>query len=240
MGSAGWLPHGRRYNPLSLFIEELKPGQIRIGVPRPQFWEGLDAEVEEYAERFLVRLKEKSFGIVEVPEIPGSRELPEIYFTINQEIIPLLEEYLSYHGHDVTVQSIIDKIASPDVKELFQYAMENCPTEKECKNAVATREEAKKNLMTYFEDHRLDCIIVPANKIPPPTLRAFEDRNTELRRLITQNVDFGSNCNNPSLVIPGGIAQRSGVPFGMQIEGYTGSDRRVIAVAVAIEKALNL
>ncbi|XP_038070911.1 mandelamide hydrolase-like [Patiria miniata] len=222
--------------------EELKPGQIRIGVPRPQFWEGLDAEVEEYAERFLVRLRETGFGIVEVPEVPGSRELLEKYFmvTINQEVIPRLEEYLSYHGHNVTAQSVIDKIASPDVKGYFRYVQENPPTEEEYKKAMAAREEARKNLKTYFEDHRLDCILVPANKIPPPTLRAFEDRNSELVGLITQNDDFGNICNNPSLVIPGGFARRSGVPFGMQIEGYTGSDRRVIAVAVAIEKALNL
>ena len=57
---------------------------------------------------------------------------------------------------------------------------------------------------------------------------------------VIKNEDFANNCNNPSLVIPGGFARVGGVPFGMQIEGPTGSDRRVIAVARAIEKALQL
>ncbi|XP_022087962.1 uncharacterized protein LOC110977816 [Acanthaster planci] len=219
---------------------ELSPEEIRIGVPRPLFWEALDPEIEDHAEHFLAKLKEKGFVIVQGPEIPGSREMVEKYLlpTIHYEVVPRLDEYLRYHGHSVTVQSVIDKIASPDVKVVFENVIDSPPTEDVFESAIAARAKVREDLKTYFEDYRLDCILMPANKILAPTLHIFEGNNVELCRLITQNDDLANICNNPSLVIPGGFAQPSGVPFGMQIESYTGSDRRLIAVAVAIEKAL--
>ncbi|XP_022087957.1 uncharacterized protein LOC110977815 isoform X3 [Acanthaster planci] len=218
----------------------LSPDEIRIGIPRIPFWEALDPDVEDYAERFLIKLKEKGFVIIEGPEIHGSRQLVDKCDkpTATNEIIPRLQDYLRYHGHNVSVQSVIDKIVSSDVKALFEYVRDNLPTEEVMKSAMAARAKVREDLKTYFEDYRLDCILMPANKIPAPTLHAFEENNAKLFAYIVQTTSFGSICDNPSLVIPGGFAQPSGVPFGMQIESYTGSDRRLIAVAVAIEKAL--
>ena len=222
--------------------EELSPTEIRIGVARPHFWEGLNTEVEEYAERFLTGLKQKGFVIIDEGEIPGVGEILDKYVhqIINHEMIPRLQEYLKHHIHDVTVEEVIDKIASPDVKVLFQDAIENPPDEDIIQSVIVAKDKLKEELKKYFEHHQIECLLMPANKIPPPTLSAFDSDNSKLLVPIIENHDCANTCDNPSLVIPGGFARVGGVPFGMQIEGLTGSDRRLIAVARAIEKAFKL
>ena len=223
--------------------EELSPTEIRIGVARPHFWESLDTEVKEYAEQFLTCLKQKGFVIIDEGEIPGVGEMFDRYKTptISHEMIRRLEEYLKHHSHDVTAKEVIDKTASPDVKALFQDAMENPPGEDIIQMAMAARDKLKEEMKKYFEHHQIECLLMPANKIPPPPLNALVNADcSNIKKQIAANHDCASICNNPSLVIPGGFARVGGVPFGMQIEGLTGSDRRLIAVARAIEKVFKL
>ncbi|XP_033646107.1 mandelamide hydrolase-like [Asterias rubens] len=222
-------------------LDDITPAEIRIGVARPHFWEGLDPAVQEYAEKFLAELKDKGFIIIDEGEVPGVAEMVEKYImpTINYELLPRLEEYMEHHGHKVTVEDVFNKIASPDVKELFKDTMKNPVSPELYQETMAARDKLREDMKKYFEDHQLDCILMPANKIPPPLISAFDTDPTLLMAVI-QNFDCGNICNNPSLVIPGGRVRGSGVPFGMQIEGLTGNDRRLIAVAKAIEKALEL
>ena len=224
--------------------EELSPTEIRIGVARPHFWEDLDTEVEEYAERFLTCLKQKGFVIIDEGEIPGVGEMCHKYLldTIHYEIMPRFEEYLKHHDHSITVQEVADKIASPEVKVIFQKdVIVNPPGEDIIQSAMAARDKLKEELKKYFEHHQIECLLMPANKIPPPTLSAFDSGpNSTEALIICDNHACAGSCNNPSLVIPGGFTRVGGVPFGMQIEGLTGSDRRLIAVTRAIEKAFKL
>ncbi|XP_033646013.1 mandelamide hydrolase-like [Asterias rubens] len=222
--------------------EELPPAKIRIGVARPYYWENLDPEVEGHAERFLKDLKQEGFVVVDRGEIPGLGEMFDKfhYPTLEHEVLPRLDEYLKHHNHEVTVAEVIEKIASPQVKAYFQDMVRTCPSDVTIQAAMVARNKLRGHMRAYFDTNQLDCIIMPANKIPPPTLDTFRDNNSNLRKQIVLNNDSGSICNNPSLVIPGGRVRGSGVPFGMQIEGLTGNDRRLIAVARAIEKALKL
>ncbi|XP_038047713.1 mandelamide hydrolase-like isoform X2 [Patiria miniata] len=221
---------------------ELLPTEIRIGVPRSHFWEGLDPEVKECAEQFLVSVKEKGFVVIEQGGIPGLAEIFRDYLhpSINHEIVAILQEYIQYHGHNVTMADIAEKIATPVVKEGFGKAMNNPPSEEVVQSAMEARDKLIHDVQKYFQDHRLDCILMPASKIPAPTLSAFKSEKAGELLVIVENHDCANVCNNPSLVIPGGYSRASGVPFGMQIEGLSGSDSRLIAVARAIQNALQL
>ncbi|XP_033645482.1 mandelamide hydrolase-like [Asterias rubens] len=220
-------------------LDDVTPADIRIGVARPHFWEGLDPTVQEYAEKFLAELKDKGFTIIDEGEVPGVAEMFSSYFlpTINYEFIPRLQEYLDHHGHRVPVEEVVNKIASPDVREVFQSIVQHPVSHGLYQAAMTARDKLRDDMKKYFEDHQLDCILMPANKVPPLLISIYEPPTEDA---ITHNEDCGNICNNPSLVIPGGRVRGSGVPFGMQIEGLTGNDRRLIAVAKAIEKALEL
>ena len=80
-------------------------------------------------------------------------------------MIPRLQEYLKHHIHDVTVEEVIDKIASPDVKVLFQD--ENPPDEDIIQSVIVAKDKLKEELKKYFEHHQIECLLMPANKITP-------------------------------------------------------------------------
>jgi Asp-tRNA(Asn)/Glu-tRNA(Gln) amidotransferase A subunit family amidase len=48
---------------------------------------------------------------------------------------------------------------------------------------------------------------------------------------------FGSNAGIPGISIPAGLT-RAGLPVGIELDGASGSDRSLLAVAGAIEQAL--
>jgi len=52
-----------------------------------------------------------------------------------------------------------------------------------------------------------------------------------------RNTDPGSNAGNPGLALPAGMT-RSGLPVGIELDGPLGSDRRLLAIAMAFETVL--
>ena len=53
-----------------------------------------------------------------------------------------------------------------------------------------------------------------------------------------QNTDPGSNAGIPGLQVPVGLGAASKLPVGMELDGPAGSDRRLIAIGLAIEGVL--
>jgi Asp-tRNA(Asn)/Glu-tRNA(Gln) amidotransferase A subunit family amidase len=56
--------------------------------------------------------------------------------------------------------------------------------------------------------------------------------------LFIQNTDPGSNAGVPGLSIPAGLGPTTGLPVGIEIDGPRGSDQRLLAIGMAIEKVL--
>ena len=50
-----------------------------------------------------------------------------------------------------------------------------------------------------------------------------------------KNTDPGSNAGVPGLQIPIGIGAASKLPVGMELDGPAGSDRRLVAIGLALE-----
>jgi mandelamide amidase len=55
-------------------------------------------------------------------------------------------------------------------------------------------------------------------------------------RNYVHNTNPGSNAGLPGISIPAGFAE--GMPVGMELDGPAGSDRRLLAVALALEPLL--
>ena len=53
-----------------------------------------------------------------------------------------------------------------------------------------------------------------------------------------QNTDPGSNAGIPGLQIPAGLGATSRLPVGIELDGPAGSDRRLLALGLAIEGVL--
>jgi mandelamide amidase len=53
-----------------------------------------------------------------------------------------------------------------------------------------------------------------------------------------QNTDPGSNAGLPGLQMPMALGAQSKLPVGLELDGPAGSDRRLLAIAMALEPVL--
>ena len=51
-----------------------------------------------------------------------------------------------------------------------------------------------------------------------------------------QNTDPGSDAGVPGIQIPIALGATSKLPVGMELDGPSGSDRRLLAIGLALEK----
>src|SRR5207247_5335834 len=86
-----------------------------------------------------------------------------------------------------------------------------------------------------FASNKLDAIVFPT--VPKVAISAQPDSSSlENFLLFIQNTDPGSNAGVPGIQIPVALGASSKLPVGMELDGPAGSDRRLLAVGVAMEK----
>jgi mandelamide amidase len=52
---------------------------------------------------------------------------------------------------------------------------------------------------------------------------------------VIQNTDPGSNAGLPGLQLPIGLGATSKLPVGLELDGPAGSDRRLLAIGLALQ-----
>jgi indoleacetamide hydrolase len=88
-----------------------------------------------------------------------------------------------------------------------------------------------------FKQHRLDALVFPT--VPKVAMPANpESSSLAVFGGVIQNTDPGSNAGVPGLQIPIGIGATTKLPVGMELDGPAGSDRRLVAIGLAIEALL--
>ena len=88
-----------------------------------------------------------------------------------------------------------------------------------------------------FAQHRLDALVFPTT--PKVAMAATPDASSvENFVLYIQNTDPGSNAGIPGLQLPMGMGTQVKVPVGLELDGPTGSDRRLVAIGMAVEAVL--
>ena len=53
-----------------------------------------------------------------------------------------------------------------------------------------------------------------------------------------RNTEPGSNAGIPGLTVPAGLGPSTGLPVGLSLDGPRGSDERLLAIGMAIERGL--
>lgn len=218
---------------------------LRLGVYREHFFKGLDAETETITNAALEKLKSKGVQIVEV-EMPGLADLngkigfPVAVFEANLD----LGKYLKKYGLPMDVKGVADRIASPDVKGIFTGAVipgaKKAVPEAAYKQALALRPALKKLYADAFEKHKLAALAFPTTPLPAAPIG--DDKTTKLNGqdvptfpTFIRNTDPGSNAGLPGLTLPVGRTQ-AGLPLGLELDGPAGSDRKLLAIGLALEK----
>jgi len=218
---------------------------LRVGVHKAYFFKGLDAETEKLTLAALDKLKAAGAEIVEV-DMPGLADLnnkvsfPVALFEANVD----LAKYLKKFGIPLDVKGVAAQIKSPDVKGVFDgMVVPGAPKAMPpaaYKAALATRPKLQKLYADTFRKNRIAALAFPTTPLPAAPIG--DDEKTKLNGqdvptfpTFIQNTDPGSNAGIPGMSVPIGRTQ-GGLPLGLGLDGPAGSDRKLLAIGLALEK----
>ena len=223
------------------------PGEVRIGVPNRHFTETLAADTRDL---FALRLEQwrRAGWSIEAVDI-GRIQRPEegCGFPIAlYETKSGLSAYLAEFAPDgPTLEELIEQVASSDVGRILSGLL--APAFEEMaggyRDAIAIgRPRLQQVFAACFAENELEALIFPTTVRPAAAIG--EDETVELAGetvpafpTFIHNTDPGSIAGIPGISIPAGLSA-DGLPIGIALDGPAGSDRRLLAVARALEADL--
>ncbi|HMN81144.1 MAG TPA: indoleacetamide hydrolase [Burkholderiaceae bacterium] len=215
---------------------------VRLGVV-PEFIADLDDDTRAATEAALARLRKAGVRIIDV-QMPKVMELNgAVGFPVAvHEAYDDLAAYLKTNN----VDEVAKGIGSPDVKGVFDamvmprklippggQPVDSAPAYK------AALETSRPALVKLYADtfaaNRLDGIVFPT--VPRVALDATPEASSPQNfGLFIRNTDPGSNAGVPGVNVPVALGKASRLPIAIEIDGPAGSDRRLLAIGMAIEQ----
>lgn len=226
--------------------EPLQPHQIRLGI-NPYFWNHLDEDVHQQAYIALGLLKDAGVEIIPV-DMPNLEQLnhaisfPVVVYEGKYDLI----QYLKHHHIDLTLESVIDQISSPDVQALFKQNIlpqliqdqtgQLVPVLSVYEKAIS---EARPQLLELYQNtfkaHNLHALLFPTSPIVAP-LANEQVSSIENFQTMIRNTDPGSNIGLPGLSLPIGKGAKSKLPIGLEIDGLPHQDSEILAIGETLEE----
>lgn len=163
------------------------------------------------------------------------------------EPIADLPAWLAANGAgSITLADVAAGVASPDVKAAFSAILADAfgAAYPDAINVYRPRMQAL--YAACFADDRIDALLFPTTVLPATTIDAVNGSSTvsinggpplDTFGTYIRNTDPGSNAGLPGLSLPAGLTA-AGLPVGLELDGPVGSDRRLIAIGLAIEALL--
>ncbi len=218
---------------------------LRIGVPKPLFWQTLDAEVERASHQVLSHLAAAGVVLVECDIGIDEQACTHSGMVVAMhESLTCLENYMHSHQLPFDAASITQQIASPDVRGIFQSLISaEAPSASAYKDALSVQRPAVlKAYADCFAQHRIEALIFPTTPLPAApigqddtVMLAGQAVSTFLT--YTRNTAPGSFAGQPGISLPMGCTTQ-GLPMGIALDGPVGADRRLLAVANALQALL--
>ena len=228
----------------------LKPAdlkRVRLGVV-PAFYANLDADTRAATDAALAKLRAAGVTLVDVEmpklmELNGAIGFPLALYEAHDDMVAYLAKYRT----GIDIAQLTAGIASPDVKGTFEAFV--IPRKLPAPNGTVDAKPAYDNAMRIarpalqklyrdtFAKNKLDALVFPT--VPRVALAAAPEASSpENFGALIQNTDPGSNAGIPGVQLPSGLGASSGLPIGLELDGPAGSDRKLLAVGLAVEGVL--
>ena len=226
-------------------IEAADLSNIRVGVVAAKL-ANLDADTQAAFDDALAKMKAFGVTIVEV-DMPGLMDLNgAIGFPLAlYEAYDDMVKYLDASSAGKTIAEVAQGISSPDVKGTYDGLVmprklpgpDNTLIDAQpaYEAAMTTSRPALQALYEEtFGQHSLDALVFPT--VPIVAIDATPD-SSSVGNFVTyiQNTDPGSNAGLPGLQLPIALGASSGLPVGLELDGPIDSDRKLIAIGLALE-----
>jgi Asp-tRNA(Asn)/Glu-tRNA(Gln) amidotransferase A subunit family amidase len=216
---------------------------VRLGLPGPGFWEGLEPGVHSVAQEAIERLRTAGAQFVEVPlpTMAGFNEAAGFPIAL-YEFVRDMGDYLHYAQRGVSLRQLVDAIGSPDVAAIVQPLLgEGAVPEAVYAHALQARRGLQAVYAEAFAAHGVRAFLFPTT--PLTAAPVGHDVTVQLNgqalptfSAFIRNTDPGSNAGIPGVTLPAGLAE--GLPVGLGLDGPAGSDRGLLALAAAVEAVL--
>lgn len=215
---------------------------LRLGIPRGDFFEGVDPQVLAVIEQALDTLVSEGVVCVtlDVPDLKRHNDATGSTLVMF-EMMQTLPAYAQAQG--LSMDALLAGVGSPDVARLLSGQLGPARvTATAYAAAQARRQQLQAAYARHFADNRLDALAFPTCLMTAPPIG--HDDTVHLRgqqvptfKTLIRNTDPGSNAGLPGISLPAGLTTE-GLPVGLELDGPLGSDRHLLGLAAAIERVL--
>ncbi|PUE13038.1 indoleacetamide hydrolase [Limnohabitans sp. T6-20] len=215
---------------------------LRLGIPRGDFFQGADPQVLAVIEQVLETLASEGVECVEldVPDLTQHNDATGSSLVMF-EMMQSLPAYVGAQG--LSMDALLAGVGSPDVGQLLSRQLgHDRVTATVYAAAQVRRQKLQIAYARHFADHRLDALAFPTCLMTAPPVGHddmvdLHGQQVPAFKTLIRNTDPGSNAGLPGISLPAGLTAE-GLPVGLELDGPLGSDRHLLSVAAAIERAL--
>jgi Asp-tRNA(Asn)/Glu-tRNA(Gln) amidotransferase A subunit family amidase len=199
-------------------LGDLAPGTITLGIPRGPYMEGASEEAIGHFESVRIRLETGGLRVIDVPAMPDHAEIEQRHYLIlAAEAAAVHQEWFDEFG----------EIYNPKTAELIERG--RGLSDEQLKLAIEGRGELREQLQTLMAEYRIHAWISPAATGPAPV--GIESTGDP-----AMNLPW-THSGLPTIGLPSGWSANE-LPLGIQLTGAWYDDERLLAEAVAVERAL--
>jgi mandelamide amidase len=219
---------------------------LRIGVPA-SFWSGLDngRAAVVTAARATLAAAGVVFVDVDTTGLQALNDQVSFQLALHEPVADIPAYLVANHVDGVTLQSIAQGLASPDVQGAFAAILGDV-FGAAYSDAIQVHRPALQALYArYFSDNALDAMMFPTTPLPAVPIDAVKGSSTvsinggppvdEFGTYI-RNTDPGSNAGLPGLSLFAGMS--GGLPVGLELDGPVGSDQALLGIGLSMEAVL--
>jgi mandelamide amidase len=198
-------------------------------------------------ESALGRLADAGAELVEMRVVDGHELAAQYGFPlVFHEVADALPRYLATlpapYCH-LTLADLAAQVSSPDVKAILEAILAEPTGEAVYRDCLAGRGRLREAYAEAFERSQVAALVYPTVPLPAPPR---EDTDTTLHNgrqvnlflTSTRNTGPGSLAGMPSISLPNRHTA-AGLPIGLSLEGPSGDDRLLLAVAAAVNGAIS-
>lgn len=249
-------PHARRMEDIVLFdrvvtgraspIKSVDMADMRLGVPRSYFYDGVESGASIIMENTLVALEETGAVLVEA-------DIPDVQSLIEQTFVPILfhdtwdalDGWLRSTGVTGGLESVLAE-AGAGIRAAYADVLSptgpNAIPREVYGNAVnVARPALIAAVQKYFADHGLDAMVVPGTLCAAPLIGEDDETEIDGRKVsifdaLGHNTMLAPSCGLPALTIPAGLT-KLGLPVAIEVDVLPGGDESLLALGLGISRS---
>jgi indoleacetamide hydrolase len=226
-------------------LENITLKGLRLGVPKALFWQNLAPDIAQAAQAVLAKLTAAGAVLVDCDLAIDEQACTQAGMVVAMyESLICLENYMLSHKLQFDATQITARIASPDVRGIFESLISpQRPPASAYEDALKVQRPALRQLYAdCFKTHRIEALLFPTTPLPATPIGQDDtvmlaDQPVSTFLTYTRNVAPGSFAGQPGISIPMGCTA-AGLPMGIALDGPVGADRRLLAVANALQALL--